>query len=166
MLLELVWCRASVTCAIFLSRSSLACHANLLGDDGGVRVKERREKWPWENQNCRKHTAASHSKSQRRCSPVKQWIITVCLCSVRMCVHFYIGGMCDLNASFWHFLVCLYKCVYVTIGFCILPCRCWLALKRPVGCCFAVSHRADMSCSFHTRASSLHGGPIGLLSPC
>lgn len=101
-------------------------------------------------------------------APLSNESLLVCLCCVRMYVHLYIGGMCDVNASFWRFLefvVCLRKCVHVTICFCILLCRCWLALKRPMGCCFAVSHREEMSCSFHTRASSLLGGPIWLLSP-
>lgn len=53
-------------------------------------------------------------------APLSNESLLVCLCSVRICVHFYIGEMCDLNGSFWHFLVCLYKCVHVTIGFCIL----------------------------------------------
>lgn len=95
-------------------------------------------------------------------APLSSESLLACLWCVRMYVHLYIRGMRDVNASFWHFfvfVVCLCKCVHVTI------CRCWLALKRPMGCCFTVSHREEMSCSFHTRPSSLHGGPMWLLSP-
>lgn len=41
--------------------------------------------------------------------------LLLCLCCVRMYVHLYIGEMCDVNASFWHFLV---YCVFVQVRSC------------------------------------------------